>query len=353
MNNLTINLRTLFTTPYDLLPKFVDYELVIYKIENLINHKVYIGQARWFYGRFVANGEFSHLGSYKCKCINGIKSRKLYNALKKYGCKNFEVTILIEAESQENLNDLEIEYISKYDSYYNGYNMTRGGDNCDHLHTEEAYNKLRKIYNGILPFNSPESIKKSFESNLRNHGGKHSLSLWYIHEKSITSGLINKLKIRIEWAKNDGLSTKSYWNTFESSGDASRHIKSILDWIYELRNHPDWTSDMELIFSEFENLNGDYSDYYDSDEDRCFKSTLTFILNSIRNHLDNLDQNNLELTSYNYRYKTGDRHICRHIKNILPYLDDLRSDIRWTVIMEDIFKNFKLTEDNSINLIIN
>ena len=58
---------------------------------------------------------------------------RLDNAIKKYGIKNFNYEIIIQIvdsdriKLREKLNELEIFYIKKYDSYNNGYNMTLGG----------------------------------------------------------------------------------------------------------------------------------------------------------------------------------------------------------------------------------
>lgn len=58
---------------------------------------------------------------------------KLDNAIKKYGADKFKYEIIIQiVESnrctlREKLDELEIYYIKKYDSYNSGYNMTLGG----------------------------------------------------------------------------------------------------------------------------------------------------------------------------------------------------------------------------------
>ena len=59
---------------------------------------------------------------------------KFWNAIKKYGWSNFthEIVQVIEYNDLDNLsnklNELEREYIKAYNSYYNGYNSTTGGD---------------------------------------------------------------------------------------------------------------------------------------------------------------------------------------------------------------------------------
>lgn len=74
---------------------------------------------------------------------------KLDNAIKKYGIENFKYEIVIQiVESdkfklREKLNELEIYYIEKYNSYNNGYNMTLGGSGSKGcFQTEESRKKI-------------------------------------------------------------------------------------------------------------------------------------------------------------------------------------------------------------------
>lgn len=86
----------------------------IYKIENKINGKIYIGQSieierRW-QKHLVANDDFV-----------------IHRALKKYGKENFDFSIIEECNSLE-LNNKEKYWIDYYNSLIpNGYNMIPGG----------------------------------------------------------------------------------------------------------------------------------------------------------------------------------------------------------------------------------
>lgn len=93
----------------------------IYKVENLINHKCYIGQARdvrkrWNRHRTAPFNENDVAYDYP-----------LYRAIRKYGLENFSFEILEECDTQ-NLNEREKFYINKYDTYFHGYNQTLGGE---------------------------------------------------------------------------------------------------------------------------------------------------------------------------------------------------------------------------------
>lgn len=88
----------------------------IYKIENLINGKCYIGQSINIELRWKRHKEAVNTCDYP-----------LYLAIRKYGIENFSFDIVQECEPSE-LDELEIHWIKYYNSYYDGYNQTRGGN---------------------------------------------------------------------------------------------------------------------------------------------------------------------------------------------------------------------------------
>ena len=96
----------------------------IYKWENLINHKCYIGQSIDLNKRIA-----HHFSNIK----NGRYDNPLYRAINKYGLENFDVAIIEVLEASDDLksklDEREKYYIQKYNSYgKNGYNQTLGGD---------------------------------------------------------------------------------------------------------------------------------------------------------------------------------------------------------------------------------
>ena len=93
----------------------------IYKITNKINGKVYIGQTI----RPVEYRFNRHMND----ALNNILDTHFARAIRKYGVDAFIIETLEDGiDSSDELNKKEIEYIEKYDSYYNGYNSTLGGD---------------------------------------------------------------------------------------------------------------------------------------------------------------------------------------------------------------------------------
>ena len=92
---------------------------------NKLNNKVYIGQTK----RDVSQ-RFRKCGKeYLAKNKRGkYYQPKFANALIKYGWDNFEHVILEDnIKTQEEANTAEINYIKKYNSILNGYNITKGG----------------------------------------------------------------------------------------------------------------------------------------------------------------------------------------------------------------------------------
>lgn len=114
--------------------------MVVYKITNKINNKVYIGitqQRNGFKDRYSSRGEgIERVYNYHLQCKN--KGRyyniHLLGAIEQYGFENFEVEEEFDtAENIEELKEKEIYWINYYNSNNPkyGYNNTNGGDGID------------------------------------------------------------------------------------------------------------------------------------------------------------------------------------------------------------------------------
>ena len=141
-------------------------QIGIYKYENKINGKIYIGQSVNIKVRYA-----QHL--YDAHTLK--TSSLLAKAIHKYGIENFTFEI-IELCSKEQLNEREIYWISYYDSYRNGYNNTPGGKSLkgeNHpraLVTEEDVWLIRELYNSRIPrkeaftiFDNPNITQRGFK----------------------------------------------------------------------------------------------------------------------------------------------------------------------------------------------
>lgn len=106
----------------------------IYKITNKINGHSYIGQSidikrRW--------------RDHKSKWVN--QNYPLQKAFKKYGMKNFSFEVLEECNVKE-LDEKEIYYINKFDTYNNGYNATTGGQGTPNGIIKISEKELNEIF---------------------------------------------------------------------------------------------------------------------------------------------------------------------------------------------------------------
>lgn len=111
--------------------------MIIYKIENKINGKIYIGQTT----KDVQQRISTHM-----------KINKYYiqKSLNKYGLDSFTISVIDQADSQNSLDEKEKYWISFYDCRApKGYNCTAGGDGVrGYKHTEEAIEKNREAHLG-------------------------------------------------------------------------------------------------------------------------------------------------------------------------------------------------------------
>lgn len=105
----------------------------VYMHKNKINGKIYIGitcqqpiKRRWRNGNCYKN----------CS--------KFFRAIEKYGWNNFEHIILLENLSKKQAENKEIEFIKKYNSIKEGYNILKGGNlsNKDIIFTQEHKEKI-------------------------------------------------------------------------------------------------------------------------------------------------------------------------------------------------------------------
>lgn len=148
--------------------------MIIYKIENKINGKIYIGQTK----RTLKERISEHIR--KKTCVG--------NAIIKYGIENFAIDVLEERKTLDEINEREMFWIAYYHCKVpNGYNMTDGGDGvCGCHHTEETKLKLSKIKKNLYSeqkerektsaamikrYENPEEHKKQSECQ---KGRKHS-----------------------------------------------------------------------------------------------------------------------------------------------------------------------------------
>ena len=112
--------------------------MIIYKITNNVNQKIYIGQTINSLNR----------RKIKHKHTSTFADYPISRAIRKYSIENFSWDILCECTSKTELNAMECHYILQYRSNIPkfGYNLTLGGEGCvGYKHTEESLEKMRNI----------------------------------------------------------------------------------------------------------------------------------------------------------------------------------------------------------------
>lgn len=152
----------------------------IYKIENLLNGKVYVGQTS-------NNPKVREYNHFKELSRNKHKNTHLQNSFNKYGESNFKFTVLNYTTSKKVLDRMEDDYISHYDCLNpkKGYNLMSGGANGKHsLETRKKISEAKKgrcnpMYGKTGKLNPRYGKKHSIETLRRmsesKKGNKHSL----------------------------------------------------------------------------------------------------------------------------------------------------------------------------------
>lgn len=93
----------------------------IYKIENKVNHKIYIGLTNNIDRRH--NRHFSDLRH------NRHDNKFMQSEFNKYGEDAFSFEIVFQGDvTSDEISKLEEKYVAQYDSYHNGYNQNQGGN---------------------------------------------------------------------------------------------------------------------------------------------------------------------------------------------------------------------------------
>jgi len=117
----------------------------IYKITNISNDKIYVGQAVSHILNHKRYRPYGHEGRFRCHISEAFSTKKnqshyLNNAIRKYGVTDFMVE-LIECCEVEKADEREIHYIKELNSLFpNGYNLKNGGSVF--THSDESKKRL-------------------------------------------------------------------------------------------------------------------------------------------------------------------------------------------------------------------
>lgn len=230
--------------------------MIIYKITNKVNGKVYIGQTT----KTLQERKRQHL-----QCVKDGVNRHLYNAMRKYGTQSFKFEKLCTAKSKSELNYLEAKYITEYDSVRTGYNMGYGGDNNvmfsdevkqkhdDIMRCSDVRLKISKSmseYRKNNPFTSEhrKKISEKLKGNQHFKGCKlteehkealnksHYKIVYCIDENENIVQRFDTVNDAAKWWFDNGYNTVRCWhdlcNRIKYSSKKDIYIKG-LKWIYK------------------------------------------------------------------------------------------------------------------------
>jgi group I intron endonuclease len=173
---------------------------VIYCYHCIPTGKKYIGQTLY---------ETKRKAYHLCKSKDG--DSKFYRAIRKYGWDNFIYGIIGKFDKQF-LNEVEISYIQKYDTFKNGYNSTLGGDGTHgRVLTEKEKEKSRNRMINDNPMRN-EEIKLKVSEKLKG--------------RSIPKDVVDKI---ITSRRNN----PNGWNSKERNEKCSKTMKTKIEMGYK------------------------------------------------------------------------------------------------------------------------
>lgn len=162
----------------------------IYKITNISNGKLYVGQAVSHILNHKRYRPYGHQGRFRCHISEAFSTKKnqshyLNNAIRKYGVDDFEVELLEYCELDKS-DERETYYIKECNSLYpNGYNLKNGG--TVFTHTDES---KKRVSNGVTNyykdkkferFKNIEKIDDDFEKYIKPLKKYNEQYGWYVY----------------------------------------------------------------------------------------------------------------------------------------------------------------------------
>lgn len=124
----------------------------IYKIINISNGKIYVGQAVSHILNHKRYRPYGHEGRFRCHISEAFSTKKnqshyLNNAIRKYGVDDFVVELIEYCEIDKS-DERESYYIKELNSLYpNGYNLKNGGNVF--THSDES---KKRLSNGVFNY---------------------------------------------------------------------------------------------------------------------------------------------------------------------------------------------------------
>lgn len=198
--------------------------MIVYKIENTINKKTYIGQTNTSLSKRWSSHKTSAKNNYTSSCP------KLSAAIRKYGPENFSLEILFESDNQVEIDAKEIELILEYNSIEYGYNLQLGGK-LHKGHSQETRDKMSKTRKGKKPYEMTEAIRQRMSEALT--GREYHNNLSDEGRKSISEKASARLKgKRLPDSAYTGYKTAKTYKVFTPQGE-EQVIKNLREFSRE------------------------------------------------------------------------------------------------------------------------
>lgn len=191
-----------------------------YCIRNIINNKLYFGVTK--------NNVKIRWNSHINKAFNG-SDYHFHNAIRKYGKENFEIKHIDYSNQVKNYNELleiEMYYIEKYDTYNNGYNSTIGGEGTIGL-------GIKPVEQYSLNLNKIQEFSSINEASNKTGISKGNISSCCTGRNKTGSGYIWRFKgeeptLELNWFKVPVLQFEKYKDKqikkFNSIIEANREL---------------------------------------------------------------------------------------------------------------------------------
>lgn len=212
----------------------------IYLITNIVNNKKYIGKASHFYGKkkLYTTGYQKRLIKH-CKASVDQKKgvdkhycKYLNNAINKYGIDNFEIVPLVVCANTFG-SYYEMKFIKEYDTFNNGYNLTKGGEGSNGTKRSPEYcEKMSKLNKGE---NNPNYGKPRKQESIEKFKKTVSGKNHHYYGKKLPPEHVKKMSDAKMGSKNPNYGKKR----------SSSHSKKIADSIK--RNRKEKLSDENII----------------------------------------------------------------------------------------------------------
>ena len=192
----------------------------IYKTTNTFNNKIYIGQHR------AETFDPNYFGSGVILC----------NIINKYGVDNFQCEMLEECNSESELNEREIYWISYYNStdYAVGYNLMSGGYKTRGIkHSDKTRQKISKSKTGCHPNRdytcvSPDTRLK-ISNTLKEYYKNHRNAKYGTHLTDDTKEKLRQANLGKTYSQEvRDKHKRPAWNKgIPMTEDAKRHLSEI------------------------------------------------------------------------------------------------------------------------------